>query len=801
MTLPAMGNSSAYHSRRELKRLLDQFEAAWQSQTPPRIEEFLPAVSTAAKTENAPFIRQLLEELVKIDLDYRRRHPAPGKPWALEDYVRRYPELGPLDKLPVDLIAEEYEVRQHYGERPSHGEYTARFVHHGAKLRETLGRIDAKLAAEFGGKGSAVHDIRQALPVQARQALSSSAGVQPMGQPITSVNTLIDALRQLQLLKRDQLNELLVGELQGRFSDSRAMGSELLRRDWLTPYQVNQLLQGRGQDLVLGDYLLLERLGEGGAGQVFKARQQLMDRIVALKLIRKQLLEDPEVVARFQREIKVIGQLTDPHVVQAFDARAIGSNFFLVMEFVEGIDLARLVKKLGPLPVEQACAYISQAALGLAHIHERGLIHRDIKPSNLILTAKDSRIKILDLGLARLQRSVAAEAADAVTASGAVLVGTLDYMAPEQALDFHQVDIRADIYSLGCTFYYLLAGQAPFAGRTVPQKMVCHQQQEPAALEGFRRDLPAGLSALVRKMMAKRPENRYQTPAEIVQALSQIQPPCAVLIDQPNPTAPAAVLLPAVLPPRNVVVAAEDRALPVPYRAQERPLWPARIVYLLRRLPGGVAAVIPNRRRGGLRGLTARCPRPLRSRRVALVLATVLVLAVLVIMLLPRKAAKEVYLSDMKVEKFQGWGISALGTQGHSDDTQDHSFTAGGKLYAHGLGAKVYARDPRAQPAPVVKVHYKLDGKFRLFRTGVAITDQTAQNLDPSPMRFEVWGDNHVLWETRLGKGRRMDWTGDVDVRGVRELVLSMSMQRGAEGTPAGDVLIGIAWLDPVLIE
>src|SRR5205807_8744822 len=132
----------------------------------------------------------------------------------------------------------------------------------------------------------------------------------------------------------------------------------------------------------------------------------------------------------------------------------------------------------------------------------------------------------LDLGLARLQRSVAAEAADAVTASGAVLVGTLDYMAPEQALDFHQVDIRADIYSLGCTFYYLLAGQAPFAGRTVAQKMVCHQQQEPAALEGFRRDLPAGLSALVRKMMAKRPENRHQTTLQVVQALG---PPAKLL--------------------------------------------------------------------------------------------------------------------------------------------------------------------------------------------------------------------------------------------------------------------------------
>jgi eukaryotic-like serine/threonine-protein kinase len=292
---------------------------------------------------------------------------------------------------------------------------------------------------------------------------------------VDAIPGLLDALRSGHLLSLEQLNEVVVGHLQGRFADARALAKELLKRNWLTPYQVNQLMQGRGQELHLGPYLLLERLGEGGAGQVFKARHQKMNRIVALKIIRPELLGDAEVVGRFCREIQVLSRLDCANVVHAYDAGPCGASYFLAMEYVEGTDLARLVKQSGPLPVMQACAYLRQAALGLQHAHERGLVHRDIKPHNLILSLREGRIKVADLGLARLPRAAneeataalgAAKTGGSLTPAGAVVMGTLDYLAPEQALDFHQADIRADIYSLGCTLWYLLIGAPPFAGGT-----------------------------------------------------------------------------------------------------------------------------------------------------------------------------------------------------------------------------------------------------------------------------------------------------------------------------------------------
>ena len=187
------------------------------------------------------------------------------------------------------------------------------------------------------------------------------------------------------------------------FPAPRALAGELIRRGWLTPYQVNQLLQGRGRDLLLGSYVLLERLGEGGMGQVFKARNWKLGRVVALKLIRKERLDNPDAVRRFQREIRAAAQLDHPNIVRAFDADEVDGTHLLVMEYVEGTDLAKLVKKDGPLPVDKACDYCRQAALGLQHAYERGLVHRDIKPHNLLLTP-GGVVKILDMGLARLDR-------------------------------------------------------------------------------------------------------------------------------------------------------------------------------------------------------------------------------------------------------------------------------------------------------------------------------------------------------------------------------------------------------------
>lgn len=387
----------------------------------------------------------------------------------------------------------------------------------------------------------------------------------------TTSHSFLDALRRSPLLTPAQ-QTVLKQNLEPHYPDTRSLARELLRLGWLTSFQINQLCLGRGSDLLLGPYVLIERLGEGGAGRVYKARHTHMNRIVALKVIRPELLTDQEVINRFQREIHVISRLTHPHVVHAYDAGPAGSTFYLVMEFVAGTDLLQLVKQQGPLPVAQCVDYLSQAALGLQHVHEQGLVHRDIKPSNLLVSPQKTSetrlerrvgagpgtgerhdfgwLKILDLGLARLQRPVD-EATANVTGANAVAMGTLDYMAPEQALDFHAVDIRADLYSLGCTLYYLLTGQPPFPGGTVAQKLMRHQQAEPISVEHKRGDVPRNVLDALRVLMAKQPDARFQAPIELVHALAPSTGIAAIPLSHPAPPGlPVAVAVTA--PPVEV---------------------------------------------------------------------------------------------------------------------------------------------------------------------------------------------------------------------------------------------------------
>lgn len=339
---------------------------------------------------------------------------------------------------------------------------------------------------------------------------------------MVTVNDLLPALRQL--LKPAQLAELT--GLAPRFPEPQALVKDLCHRDWLTPFQARQLLLGKGGALLFGPYIILDLLGAGGRGQVFKGRHRTMERLVALKVLRKDLLADDEAVQRFFREVEVISQLSHPAIVHAYDADAVGSTYYLAMEFVEGTDLERLVKDSGRLAAAQACDFIRQAALGLQYAHERGLVHRDIKPSNLLLAkpqaAQAAIVKILDMGLARLEKPVAGSRTQQITvlAGNTALQGTPDYLAPEQALDFHAADTRADIYSLGCTFFFLLTGQPPFPGGSLPQKLLRHQQAEPPDIATSRSDLPPDVPDILRKMLAKKPEDRYQTPGEVAQALT-----------------------------------------------------------------------------------------------------------------------------------------------------------------------------------------------------------------------------------------------------------------------------------------
>lgn len=291
------------------------------------------------------------------------------------------------------------------------------------------------------------------------------------------------------------------------------------------------------------DYELLELLGQGGMGSVWKAKHTRLKKFVAVKLLPQEKTSDEAAVARFNREMEAVGALRHPHIIEAHDAGEEAGTHYLVMEFVEGIELAALSKKIGPLPITDACELMRQTALGLQHAFEHGLVHRDIKPSNLLLATDESQssrsretsvpdprtltssattctLKILDLGLALLQGDVAT--GSDLTSTGQVM-GTLDYIAPEQLADTHAVDIRADLYSLGCTLYRLLTGEPPFSSATLntaAKKIFAHSFTPPPSLLSRRPDAPPELSALVNRLLAKKPEERFATPHEVAAALA-----------------------------------------------------------------------------------------------------------------------------------------------------------------------------------------------------------------------------------------------------------------------------------------
>jgi serine/threonine-protein kinase len=342
---------------------------------------------------------------------------------------------------------------------------------------------------------------------------------------------LVDTLRQHPLLTAEQRADLPQLAL-GRCGPARAFAKTLIQRGWLTVYQVNQLLAGKGDELVIGPYHVLDQLGQGGLSAVYKARRRDAQNVVAVKMIKAEVFATPEGRQQFLQEVEVMARLDHPNIVQFCDADQWKDTFYFAMEFVEGTDLGKVVRLSGALPVAEACDYIRQAALGLQHAFERNLIHRDIKPVNLFLTHVSSSsgsdlgkstmlvkplIKILDWGLASLRNPgpVGEEAVEAARA----MVGTADYLAPEQARNANAVDIRGDIYGLGCSFYYLLTGQAPFPDGTLMQKVMAHQTAEPRSIDSFRDDVPPGVVAIVKRMLAKQPEDRFQTPASAALAL------------------------------------------------------------------------------------------------------------------------------------------------------------------------------------------------------------------------------------------------------------------------------------------
>jgi len=269
----------------------------------------------------------------------------------------------------------------------------------------------------------------------------------------------------------------------------------------------------------LGKYELAEELGHGGMGVVYRAYHTRLGRQVAVKVVRPELADHPRVLARFLREALVLGGLAHPNIVAATDADEAGGRHFLVMELIDGLDLDALVKRLGPLPVAAACEVIRQAAVGLQAVHEKKQVHRDLKPSNLMVSAQGV-VKILDLGLTGL---TAEDAPPGQLTGSRHVMGTIDYMAPEQCADSRAVDIRADVYSLGCTLYKLLVGVAPFGGpeyTPAARKELAHAEAERPSARAARPEVPPEVDAAVRRMMARAPADRFQTPSEVAEALA-----------------------------------------------------------------------------------------------------------------------------------------------------------------------------------------------------------------------------------------------------------------------------------------
>jgi serine/threonine-protein kinase len=361
---------------------------------------------------------------------------------------------------------------------------------------------------------------------------------------------LADLLDEMRLLPSAQLREVR-GELQTQFPDPADLCQELVRRGWLTSFQQELLLSGNGRDLAFGPYILLARLGEGGMGEVFTARHQLLDRVVALKVMRGGCLTSGDE-RRFVREIQATAQLKHPNIVTALDANRFDGLFVLAMEYIDGSDLGKLVRKQGPLPVAKACEYIRQAALGLQHASERGLVHRDIKPANLLLTADGSHVKVADLGLVRLGRG----AAETPLTRTGTMIGTPEYLAPEQANDSRHVDIRADLYSLGCTFYYLLCGRPPFTGDNVVATIYHHLETPPPPIQSLRPEVSSEIAAVVHKLLAKRPEERFQKPVDLVVELERLakEPPTIPLARPDQSQKPSAIPAPVSSTRRRLVL-------------------------------------------------------------------------------------------------------------------------------------------------------------------------------------------------------------------------------------------------------
>ncbi len=296
----------------------------------------------------------------------------------------------------------------------------------------------------------------------------------------------------------------------------------MVGRGMLTPFQARALIDGKGRGLVLGSYVILDRLGKGGMGRLFRCMHRQMKRVVALKVLSPSLMKSQQSIERFQREVEAMARLSHPNIVTAFDAGEDKGLRFLAMEYVDGKNLGSLIADRGPLPVSTAADYVLQAAQGLEYAHWHGMVHRDVKPENLILDWRGI-VKVLDMGIVGLVAGLSEPGnGDALeSVERRVAYGTPDYMAPEQTTDSAPLGPACDIYSLGCTLHYLLTGRPVFEGDTAEAKVMAHQCRPIPSLRAARADVPPVLDRLFQRMLAKRPEDRPTTMGDVIAELQR----------------------------------------------------------------------------------------------------------------------------------------------------------------------------------------------------------------------------------------------------------------------------------------
>ncbi len=337
---------------------------------------------------------------------------------------------------------------------------------------------------------------------------------------MSKAQSFLDFVRRSQLVEEDRLDKFLVdyrkangGKLPER---QEALSEAMIEAGLITDWQADKLLAGKHKGFILGKYKLLRHLGKGGMSQVYLAEHILMRVKRAIKVLPQNRVDDSTYLDRFRIEARAAAKLDDPNIVRAYDIDNDGKTHYLVMEFVDGKDLHVLVKESGSLSYDTAADYIAQVARGLAHAHDMGLVHRDIKPANCLVD-KNHTVKLLDMGLARLIDDEESLTLD----NNENVLGTADYLAPEQALNSHQADSRADIYSLGCTLYYLLTGHPPFPEGSIAERLLKHQRDAPPSILKDRPDAPPTLVHICERMMAKNAAERQQSANEVAKSLTE----------------------------------------------------------------------------------------------------------------------------------------------------------------------------------------------------------------------------------------------------------------------------------------